>query len=922
MKFAWIFPALLLFSLSSALALDAGEELQFFQKLHEDGLHEVALREMESSLSKNPGHELSHEIHHLASLSALALGELEKLSRHLQRFADLRPEDPRLCDLLFQSARECAREGRFELADPLIERLLREHPDCEEKGEVVYLSARIRHAQGNRPAALQLLAWIVENSSDSELLGKALYERADLRGEDNPQSAALDLEALKGSLPNHPLAGFASLRLAGIRHSQGETGKALDEIDWILSRFDEKELVLRALQRKADYLEEYGHLKEAASALGELQLRFPGRADSQVQAMREAELLLSAADPRKALLILGKAIRTHGSSSSLWILQSRTLDSLGKEGEAEASWRKSLELDLNGEQKRETLLALCETVFEDDPGSEYPVFHSDLFPLLDSARERSQSLLRLGLYFRNRDENMPALQAWELLEKEKSRASEYQESLYYRALLLAELERGAEGDFLLMKLQEEYGGSHWGLQARDHLESVARYERVLKEAAVEELVDILRSESKLSVAASLRLGRVFSEQLKDFPRAVAHFEALSESLEDLDESAHAAYEAGRVSALQSRKLVLAGDEKTALQWRERALEFFRWASRSSRPETLEGSDYERTLLELDRLEQGPEQMPFLDLYLESWPASPRSALLLSRRAEILLEQQSGDIEEERILAVLEDCRRSLTLDSSGAAAPATRLTLARASRKLNRMEDAEIQYRILLDQFSTRYEGVEARYGLGELAEKRKEFRTALTLFGEYESMAPGSSRIPRCLIHLGDCHFFLRNWEKARDYYRRIREEYPDNPFVDDTVFRSALAAERMGEGDAQRKDLVWLSQNGEERFRREALWRLAALPTEASSRQGVLQELLKLGWSGRYSEESAIELARGALDSGQGKEALALCDSLLTRTDSGENLPLLRSLRIRSLLQLDRGEEALAIWESVEDASPLAEV
>ncbi len=910
------FVLLLLLVPLSAIALDEQEELVFFGKLMGDGLYELASAEMESFLQRNPQHPERSELLWKLERCYLALGRPVSAMERARAFTAAAPDDPRACEALYEAAHAGAQEGLLDEASLLLEILLSEHAACVHHGEAVLLSARIARAKEDRAAAHQLLGWLIDHSSDREILGRALYERAELRAEEDAESARPDYLALKSNMSNHPLAGFASLSLARLEQEKGHPDRALAELEWLLGRFDQRDLVGPALGLKADWLESIGRPLQAAEALDDLRLRFPERADEADLILRESALLRQGGSPAQALRLVEGGLLSLPEDPALLLEQAPLVEAAGRKAEALNIWRRVIELDPKGRRGLAAQGELFERLLESDPRGEVPGLAEGLLAGLEDPGARAHRRLELGLYYREQGQSGPAERSWEAIEDEDPRGVVFQESLYLRALLAEKEGNWAQAETLLDRLQREFGGSAWGLQARGRLDAIQRFSRVDLDESVERLLAILQ-ENVPEPERSFGVGRVLAEGLKDFPRATEHFESLAASLSDPALAAEARLEAGLAASREASRLSLDDDGAEVAAWRGRALRLLA-SAREGAPAILhERIDLERTLLEVHQIPEPVDRLPMLELYLERWPESPLAWEVHYLRGEILGNLGAGSSSE----AALASFRAALAGSPPPERIYAVRLALAQTAQAGEDWNLAGEQYRILAEEAGPRYEGVEARYGLGELAEKNKRYSEALGYFEAYLEMAPGSQRYPRCLIHVGDCHFFLAEWDAASRAYARLAEEWPESSFADDAVFRMALCAERLEAREDLEQGLTWLTEHGSERFRREAHWRLAKLNAqdgEKEAQEGELRALLDMGWTGRYALDAGLSLSELLLDAARGREAAELCDSLLAAGQPGEERPLIEARNIRAMLLAGNGAEAELAWNALSQTSP----
>ncbi len=913
--------ALLLIVLAPALApaLDAEEELLFFRKLYADGLYEVAAGQMEDFLARHPEHGERAEVYRMLGRSYLALEDAEPAMIWLERFVMAKPNDPRACQALFDAAQAGVKAGRLEGAEPLLDWLLRDYSTCEYAEPGILLAARVKAARDERAAALQLLSYLIDSSGSEELVGRALYERAGLKEDSETGSGRRDLEALKASLPASPLAGFAALALARQAAQQGRLDAALSELDWLLRRFEEEELATDALVLRARIHETEERFEEAARDLKRLRERYPERVEEGALLAREVDLLVKADKGREALKRARRAQEGTSESSAAWALTARALEAAGKGEEAVQAWERAAALDPAGEEGLDALRQLFGLLVERKDGPRLSTVGRLLLGRLADMDAKAQVLIDLGDHHAREGEQRAARRDWESVESECPGSALLPEALYRLALLSEERGDWEESESLYRRLLREHGASARGIQARENLDAVERYYRVDEAAAVEALLGLLDEERRQGAVRGreFRVGNVILEELKDFPRAAEYFTELAGEQEASEGRAWALLLAGRAALREAERLRLAGKTARADRWVTQAEGSLTSCRQIAAGRAAEEAELELTLLGLSALSEDLERLPLLDRHLSAYPDSPRSAHLYYERGQIYRRGSWSDPAAARKRAMA-DFERVLSHGEQSSWGLKARLAAGQTALAGGDLDRAEELFAELVKRAPRRFEGGEARFGLGEVDEKRKRFRKALENFQDYLAIAPTSPRRPRCLIHIGDCHYFLQEWDAARAAYARMAGEHPENLLVDDAIFRWALCEEQRGEAAAGRERLEWLLSRGSEPFRREAAWRLGKASAEAgdgAEAARALEQLMALGWEGRYVSEGGLLLGRLLLEGEDGERALAHYDSLLARVDLGDEKPLAQSGRIRALLLTGMADEAWTAWETLRE-------
>ncbi len=903
--------------LATASSVHAQEDLRFFRRLHADGLHGVAVGQMEEFLTSHPAHADRAEIAWLLGRSHEALGQAAPMLRWLGEFAENLPADPRACEALHDAARAGARAGMLAEAELLADRLLRDYPDCPLHDAAILLAARIKRGRGDAAAALQMLSYLVDRAGEEELLGHALYERAAMKDELEPGSGRADLETLKASLPRHPLAGFAALQLAELDLAEAGENAALAELDWILDHFDEAELAARALELRARLHEEAGRPGEAAADLARLGTRHPERARELDSLPREVALLAEAGEGDESLKRALAYQAQVGETARSFALLGQALEADGESESAAEAWHRAAILDPAGPIGLQALERGFRLALAADDREALAPAAGRWLARLDAADDRARLLLELGDRHARSGRVEAARRSWARVETDAAGTTLMPEALWRLARQAEDDGDWSRSAAQYDRLLEEFGASARGLEARRRRDSLDRYHRVDPEAAVEELLSLLEAE-RLGMGGperDFRVGRVLLEELKDFERAADFFRILADERNPGEGRAAALLMEGRSALREAERRELVGDGEGALPWRSRALAKLEAAREGDDAEVLVAAEYELALLQMAEQNSGPDRLPFLDAFLETHGEHPLSAHILYERGEVYRKTRWSDPRAalERAQA---DYERSVELDPTGDWAHRARLGAGQAALTLEDDARAAAHFEHLVEEASGRHEGAEARFGLGRIEEKRKRFRRALNHYEGYLTTAPTSPLRPRCLIRIGDCHYFLRDWSSAEAAYVRVIAEHAQDALADDARYRLALTAEQKGDLPAARDHLDWLLNSGAARFRREAAWRLGRSAEEAGRTDealAALRALRDLGWSGAHCAEGGLLLGGLLLERGAGAEARALYDSLLAHVDLGDERPRARAERVHALLLDGDHAAALAEWEAL---------
>ncbi|MCB9514731.1 MAG: tetratricopeptide repeat protein [Candidatus Latescibacteria bacterium] len=912
----------LLLASAARAGAETGEELRFFRSLEADGLHAVAAGQMETWLAAHPDDPARTEVEHLLGRSYEAQGDTRRMLRWLARFAADAPEDPRAPEALFAAGRAAVADSLPADAESVLERLLRDHADSARREDALLLLARLRADEGRGAEARQLLGLVIQQTGDAGLLGQALWARAALRDDVDPDGARADRERLMASLPRDSLAVEAALRVAADRRATGDDAAARKALDWALDRSQDAAQQARALRSRAALSADAGRPADAARDLATLRRRLPAAQLSPDDLTREIELLLAADKPRDAVARARERVADAPSAAHLALL-ARAEEAAGRADDALATWADCAAADPAGELgllARRRRVGLLLAGAGPLPALERGV--EELLPWLGDPLERAEVLHALGAREAALGHPDAARRAWSRVAEDAPPCAPLLASLLELGGLAEERGDWDAARAHYGRLLRQFGGSAEASAAATRLDVLSRFTAPDRPAALEALLALLDEERARGAARGrdFRVGLVLLDTLKDFPGAMAQFDALGESVADAEGRAWAWLYAGRAAAREAERRALPGTRQGGVgDWRGRARERLRRAEVAGLPRVSDEAARESLDLALAAARDDAERRALLDAALFAHGDDPRWARARYRRASLT---DPAGADSTALVAARADAEGALALDPSAAFAPAARLLagrLALAQGDASALDAAERQFRRLVDREPSGVESALARLGLGEVEEARGRQGRAIDHYRAFlETALTGDARA-RCLLHLGDCHYALREWDAASEAYALLVDMAPPAPLADAARYRVALVAERRGDVAAAREAYCRLLDDAAPRYRREAAWRLAdhALAAgDSAAAEDALRRLQTLGDDGPHAAEGALRLARLLLARGEGGEARRAYDALLARGDAGALEPTLRAERVRALLLAGDAGGARKAWAALGDS------
>ena len=896
------------------------EDLQFFRRLVASGLAEPAAVQMEAWLAAQPTHPERAEVAHLLGETSLALGRPAGALAAFAAFAELAPGDARAAPALLSAASAGTEAGLLAESEPLLRRLLLDYPDFAARGEALLLGARNAAGRGEDALALALLDQLLAAGEAGELAGRALYERAQLRARRDPAAAREDLSALRRRQPQHPLAGFAALALAGQSRAAGDEAGALVELAWVLAHFPEAELAARALSLRADLHEGAGRPAAAAADLAALRRRDPAR---PADFPREIALLLAAGQGAEALAVARAEQGACGPSPEGLLLVAAAATAAGDEGAALAALSRAAALDPRGShglsalERRFALLAGRTSAAPDSAAAALESAARELLLRLGEPAARARLLVALGDGQARLGQGEAARRAWEQAALEAGGEESAAEAL-------ARLARGAEraGDgpralALYARLLAEQSGSTLTGEAARRQELLERYYPADREGALARLLAAMREQEAASRAGesavraeAQRVGQLLLEDFKDFPTAAEHFSRLARQEEPGEARAEALLAAGRAARCEAERLALAQPQGAGpAAWRERARRELEASLAETEPGAAASARGELALLELGALPAEADRLPALDALLAASPEGPALAPYYYERAELRRTRP----EQGGAQLALADAERALALAPADSPWPARAgLCAGRLALAAGDAAAARQRFATVLAAAPRGPEAGEAHFELGRLESVARHPRRAQRHFASFLELALASGRRRLGLLWLGDCQFRLGDWAEASASYRRLLAGPPsgEGALTDAARYRLALCAEREGDRAAAIALLEQVLAGGDARLRREAAWRLGAAAAADGRDEEAIALLAGLAGPGARAVEGGLLRGRLLLAGRQGEAAVAHYAALLTAVELGDARPQAEAESVQALLLAGRPQAAASAW------------
>jgi len=800
----FLFPVcffLILLSLEGTASAGENEDFRFAEKLRRDGMFVAAAEEYVRFSDRYPASELRPRAIFLAGESWMQAGRADKALESFQNYIMEYPDGAEVCRARFYRGRILKKLERYNEAASELLMINDEYPDCALAGRALYEAGEALLFAGNPEEASLILRKLIKSSENSDLLPVATYTLAlSLINMDRELEAYSELEKLVEKYPDSPLAGMALIKLGDNAVSEGMADQAEGYYNRLLesrredhlrekgmfrlidlySRTDNPEKVLESSREYFSMFEDgknrdrvYGMAVHASHELGRVgrtlelidsfRKEFP-EADSTGWTYRiKARVYRHGDDAEKALAELERMQEKFpgaGYSPEILILKAELNGDMERYSAAVRFYRMALSGDLAPAERGEALAAMAE---------------------IYSAR--------LG-------EPAEAVLLWK--EAARTGTPELRRKAMFRA---AEAEEAAgdcqDAAALYRKLIEEFPDSESGEEAQRRVELIKLRPRVDSEDFAGSMQRLLKNPD-INGAVLVEAAVTFLE----YSLVEAALELLREAgLRELsgEDAAKREYYLGKAYWDRYRRSALKGEDggddmdKAISHWRTGVNEYGStgWGEKSYR--SYLNARFESW--EISRRLSG------LDKFMGYYKRTESRIWALRKKADILYSEAGGESSwaVDSALAVCAELE-SLSLSECDMA------EIIRKKGYLYSWAGDEAAAAGMLSEYINDFSACgcdpRAGYDLGEIRIKLKDYQGAMEAYRHCLSCAEGRMKL-NCRLRNGDCYFYLREYGRAEREYRAVSEQSPGTSVADVSLFRRALALEKMRE--AQRADSIY---------------------------------------------------------------------------------------------------------------------
>ncbi len=938
-------------SADATLRAAADRDWRFVQKLEDDGMFDVAARQLVAFAQDHPDDPRAPgalleaaSIHRKLDQPMSALADYEKL---LKRF----PQAKEAPQALLQKGELLAESHRWEEAASSYRSLLTSFPESPQADNARLGLGESMMALGKAQEAERLFRYLVGGRAAPPLAARALFDLGVLAQEAGEDSLAIRrFDRVVQSYPQEVVAAFGLLRAAEILVRLEAPQAAREHYDTVNRHFKDPYLRARADLGLAILDEEAGHWKEAAAryravaerggSAQQVQRALLGLGESELQAGRPAkareaaEAFLQkypdAEDVERARLIMARADAAQGKKDAADALRSLTHSK-----DPEVAHRAFTTLARWLESRAGKGAA--------DPGS-MQVEARDLW--------RDAALVAPDGDTRAEDYAQAGRLAAETMHRPALAADFYREAadaattaaLQARVLgLRLEQEWKAKEERLAVetarRLIEEHPASAEAARARRELRRRERLARAHPEDAVRRLAELAAADLEDPAIRRLKAGTILREVAGDPAAAAKLFEAAADQASDSTVIARSDFERGR--ALVDLALDQALTDPPDPQWKnswEEAKRAFAAAAQAAGT-TPEQAGYRLAQLKMELSEAASSTPPLFDAELapllaglgeqeaigfhgERWRrlademvaamervhSGTDRAWVLWRAAEIAAAADST----QRI----EWLREGIDEAGSGSLEMRLRYTLAQLLMGAGKSEEAAQQLRRVMESPRAGEVAIAARYSMAELQRKERRYTAAGELYSAYASAYPETRRGQRALLLAGDMALYAGDADRAAGIYRSLLERDPEGVYADDAEYRLATAQMRRGRSEDARRRFSRLADPAlHSRYAGRSLLKLSELESQVGNDSLAVDALARLEQvdPGLAREEKvAQKLARLELDRGRPESALEWLDR------AGEESAELVELRVKALARAGKVDGARETFQRLNEGFP----
>jgi len=930
---------------SVASAQDAGggadREWRFIEKLREDGMQDLALRQLEvfsrdfADDPRAPGALL------LAAEGEAALGRPMRARQLCEELLQRFPSSVQAAAAALLRADQLSDEARFDAAATAYRDLLSAYPGSPETGPARLGLGEALMSLGRDDEARRLFAGLLGPESSSEVSARARFDLGVLEVQAGADSLAIvRFESIHLQHPDQPIGAFGLVRAAELLVQREATEAAAERYELVIERYENPVLRARARLGLASLVEESD----------------PERAVELYRAVLEEGA--AHEDLQLAYLGLGRSALAAGDSSLAGSIATAFLERFPDEPEADQA-RLIRARALLEDEPEMGVTALSELGRSTDPDVAWTAM--EILARRDSeAGNLDQAALRWRQAEAHAADN--EMKARALLEQTRIALQQERhglaadlallipgttgvDSLAARGLQLAGRAKADGGQLedaiaLARRCSREYPLTAAAADARAELALWSRMNSADANAAAEALAALALDDQQDPAARALAVATIQRDLLADYETARPNFRNAADAAKDPAAASHAELGMARNAQLAALAAGLRGDGREArARLREARDALVSVAARGAAPDLATQGRIGLFGLDLAAAARpdapwlfDPRTMPLLGAVGPAEEVDPHAPELADtrRRIEAALEEAGGDAlawlawrAAELSTAELEHRFALLQTGLAAVDSEELRTGLRYTRGQLLLLDDqpaeAARDLAAVIEQQDLIELSLAARYALAEAHRSLKRYDQAGELYVQFAAAFPNTRRGQRAMLLAGDCALFAGQPDRAVDSYRTLLNRYPDSVYRDDTLYRLGTALERAGKIEAARRPL-WLlvDDDGASQYRGRALARLGRIEESAgqdSLAVVVLTRLVQEDPERAAQEDARLRLAELELARQQPAQALEWAQS---QPEGSGDSARATALQVRAYATLGRTAEAADRLEQLSLAHP----
>ncbi|HKK69799.1 MAG TPA: tetratricopeptide repeat protein [Candidatus Krumholzibacteria bacterium] len=918
---------------------DADRDWRFIEKLEEDGMADLAVRQLEEFAGDHPDDPRASFALLRAAEGRRELGQTVAANELFERLLREYPSSEAAPSAALQRADLLTAAQRFDEAAEAYRSLLSAYPAADEVEAARLGLAEALMATGDDAEARRLLGRLIGGRAADDVGSRALFDLALLDQRAGADSLAIErFDAIHERYPGRPIAAFGLLRAAGLLEEREADSAARTRYERLLDGFGEPvvraraHLGLAALVEDDDPTRAMQHYRAVAEEGG-------GAADVQTALLGLARSALAAGEPetvREATTAFVEKYPDAPGADRARLLRLRSDRAEGREGAVDALL--ALGREARGEVAVDAL-ALAADLLEErgDVEGALQAWRQAEIVAPDPATRSRALLARARLSVARGRPSLAAdlaLAAHATAEQSDTRA----EALLRAVEARMAADRDQEAIDLAHQLVTEHPITPWASRARVHLRVLVRRVQADPTGAALELVDLASTVPEDPVDRAIDIATVLRDRLDRSDVAVTTLEA---ALDDARTPRQRARLEIQIAAAHRQRALELGVDGRGDEAR-RALDAARAALTEAAARTAAEEQARRARLQLVALDLAsgarpdapwlfdPDSMPLLGAVGEAERVDLGSADFdpARRRLTAALEGAQGadrawiawrlaELSTDPVADRVARLREELDGQVPQGLEPALRAALGYLLLEAGETTAAAREFSRVIDRAPNGALAMSVRYGLAEAQRAEKRYAQAGELYAEFATAHPRTQKGQRALLLAGDCALYAGRSDEAVARYRHLLERYPGSVYEDDALYRLGTALQRAGRTEAAREPLLTLVES-DTGYRGRALARLGALERDRGDLDAAAEAYVRLVESdperaageGAWRALASVELERGNPD-----EALRRLDEAADRLEPDA---VSLTLRVEAAAAAGRLEAAASALQSLSRGFP----